>query len=68
MSRMAGALCRFALVAVALASLPAAAASAQSIREAIERETQAIEPRMIAWRRDIHSFQSWQPNCNGECL
>ena len=54
MSRIAGPLGRFALVAVAFASLPAGTASAQSVREAIERETSAIEPKMIAWRRDIH--------------
>ncbi len=29
-------------------------ARADSVRDAIEREAKAIEPRMIAWRRDIH--------------
>jgi len=28
--------------------------SAQTVREAIERETTAVEVKMIAWRRDIH--------------
>jgi amidohydrolase len=29
-------------------------ARADDVRDAIEREAKAIEPRMIAWRRDIH--------------
>src|ERR1700694_2830171 len=28
--------------------------SAETIREAIEQETTAVEAKMIAWRRDIH--------------
>jgi amidohydrolase len=54
MWRFADLLRRFAVVAVAVASLPAGAASGQSLGAAIDRETQAIESKMIAWRRDIH--------------
>jgi amidohydrolase len=54
MSRYAVALCGLALTSLALAT-PLGAVGAATIREAAERETQAIEAKMIAWRRDIHA-------------
>ena len=50
---------RFALVgiatiALAIALAAAAPSAATSLHDAIDREAKAIEPHMIAWRRDIH--------------
>jgi amidohydrolase len=46
---------RIPFVAAAMATLIASAASADDLRDAIDRAARAAEPRVIAWRRDIHA-------------
>src|SRR5204862_5110426 len=41
--------------AAALAALAACTASADDLRDAIDRAARAAEPRVIEWRRDIHA-------------
>ena len=45
---------RTRLAALALAALVAGAASADDLFDAVDRAARAVEPKVIAWRRDIH--------------
>ena len=45
---------RTRLAALALAALAAGAASADDLFDAVDRAARAVEPKVIAWRRDIH--------------
>jgi amidohydrolase len=41
-------------IAAALTTLAACTASADDLRDAVDRAARAAEPRVIAWRRDLH--------------
>ncbi|HKA13430.1 MAG TPA: amidohydrolase [Myxococcota bacterium] len=45
---------RSRFVAFGLAALTACAAWADDLRDAVDRAARAVEPQVIAWRRDIH--------------
>lgn len=54
MSRLAGLPSTSALLVLASIALGAGSPRADTIADAIARETNAVEAKMIAWRRDIH--------------
>jgi amidohydrolase len=45
---------RLHLVALLLLAPAAAVAQSTSLRAAIDQRTQAVTPKVVAWRRDIH--------------
>jgi amidohydrolase len=42
------------LVALTAVFSQAGAADADSLREVVDRQARAVEPKVIAWRRDLH--------------